>query len=92
VWAIWQDWPSRRLTARPVLQEQIDEITDVIAEMKLMRGKNFTIKQSEKPRRSLEARMEKLQAAERKDDVITFCFFMRSELGQGFEAPRSNHD
>ena len=55
-----------------ILQEQIDEITDAIAEMKAMRGESFTIKQLEKTRRSLEARMEKLQAAERKDDVITF--------------------
>ena len=55
-----------------ILQEQIDEITDAISEMKAMRGESFTIKQLEKTRRSLEARMEKLQAAERKDDVITF--------------------
>ena len=55
-----------------ILQEQIDEITDAIAEMKAMRGESFTIKQLEKTRKSLEARMEKLQAAERKDDVITF--------------------
>ena len=55
-----------------ILQEQIDEITDAIAEMKAMRGESFTIKQLEKTRRSLEAKMEKLQAAERKDDVITF--------------------
>uniref|UniRef100_UPI00338EECD7 hypothetical protein n=1 Tax=uncultured Bacteroides sp. TaxID=162156 RepID=UPI00338EECD7 len=39
---------------------------------KAMRGESFTIKQLEKTRKSLEARMEKLQAAERKDDVITF--------------------
>ena len=55
-----------------ILQEQIDEITDAISEMKAMRGESFTIKQLEKTRRSLEARMEKLQATERKDDVITF--------------------
>ena len=55
-----------------ILQEQINEITDAISEMKAMRGESFTIKQLEKTRRSLEARMEKLQAAERKDDVITF--------------------
>ena len=55
-----------------ILQEQIDEITDAISEMKAMRGESFTIKQMEKTRRTLEARMEKLQAAERKDDVVTF--------------------
>ena len=55
-----------------ILQEQINEITDAIAEMKAMRGESFTIKQLEKTRKSLEARMEKLQATERKDDVITF--------------------
>ena len=54
------------------LQEQIDEIEGAIAELKYQRGENFTIKQMEKTRKSLEARLDKLLAANRKDDVITF--------------------
>ena len=54
------------------LQEQIDEIEGAIAELKYQRGEDFTIKQMEKTRKSLEARLDKLLAADRKDDVITF--------------------
>ena len=54
------------------LREQIDEIEGAIAELKYQRGENFTIKQMEKTRKSLEARLEKLLAADKKDDVITF--------------------
>ena len=54
------------------LQEQIDEIEGAIAELKYQRGENFTIKQMEKTRKSLEARLDKLLATDRKDDVITF--------------------
>ena len=54
------------------LREQIDEIEGAIAELKWQRGENFTIKQMEKTRKSLEARLDKLIAADKKDDVITF--------------------
>ena len=54
------------------LREQIDEIEGAIAELKWQRGENFTIKQMEKTRKSLEARLDKLLAADKKDDVITF--------------------
>ena len=54
------------------LREQIDEIEDAIAELKYQRGENFTIKQMEKTRKSLETRLEKLLATDRKDDVVTF--------------------
>lgn len=54
------------------LREQIDEIEGSIAELKYQRGENFTIKQMEKTRKSLEARLDKLLAADKKDDVITF--------------------
>ena len=54
------------------LREQIDEIEGAIAELKWKRGENFTIKQMEKTRKSLEARLDKLLAADKKDDVITF--------------------
>ncbi|MCD8225401.1 MAG: SNF2-related protein [Clostridiales bacterium] len=55
-----------------LLREQIDEITDALSEMKYQRGENFSIKQMEKTRKSLQARLDKLLAADRKDDVITF--------------------
>ena len=55
-----------------LLQEQIDEITDGISEVKASGGERFTVKQLEKTRKSLEARLEKLQAEGRKDDVVTF--------------------
>ena len=54
------------------LREQIDEIEGAIAELKYQRGENFSIKQMEKTRKSLEARLDKLLAADKKDDVITF--------------------
>lgn len=55
-----------------ILTEQIEEIENALAELKYQRGENFTIKQMEKTRKSLQARLEKLRATERKDDVITF--------------------
>ncbi|MGN0322651.1 MAG: SNF2-related protein, partial [Oliverpabstia sp.] len=54
------------------LREQIDEIEGAIAELKWQRGESFTIKQMEKTRKSLQARLDKLTSTERKDDVITF--------------------
>lgn len=54
------------------LREQIDEIEDAIAELKYQRGENFTIKQMEKTRKSLQTRLDKLTSTERKDDVINF--------------------
>ncbi len=55
-----------------ILNDQIEEIENAIAEMKYQRGENFSIKQMEKTRKSLQSRLEKLKATERKDDVITF--------------------
>lgn len=55
-----------------LLQEQIDDVTEALDELKRSRGENFTIKQMEKTRKSLQARLDKLLAADRKDDVITF--------------------
>ncbi len=54
------------------LREQIDEIEDAIAELKYQRGENFTIKQMEKTRKSLETRLDKLLNTDKKDDVVTF--------------------
>ena len=55
-----------------IIQEQIDEIQSGIAELKHSSGEKFTIKQMEKSRKQLEMKLEKLRAAERKDDVVTF--------------------
>ena len=61
-----------RIPLSPERQEQIDDITVAVEELKYQRGENFTVKQMEKMRKTLEVRMEKLRAVERKDDVITF--------------------
>ena len=55
-----------------IIQEQIDEIQDAISELKYASGERFTVKQMEKSRKNLEQKLEKLRAADRKDDVITF--------------------
>ncbi len=54
------------------IQSQIDEITDGIAQAKSQYAERFTIKQLEKTKRGLEARLKKLNDQTRKDDVITF--------------------
>ena len=55
-----------------MLEEQIDDIEEGILEVKRAKGERFTIKQLEHTRKSLKARLEKLQANHRKDDVVTF--------------------
>ena len=55
-----------------LVESQIDEITEGIAEVKTSGGEGFTVKQLERTKKSLEERLEKLQANERKDDVVTF--------------------
>ncbi len=55
-----------------LLQEQIGEITAGIREVKAKNKERFTVKQLERTKKSLEARLEKLQANNRKDDVVTF--------------------
>ena len=50
----------------------MDEIEDAIAEAKEQDGEHFTVKQLEKTRKGLKLRLQKLQAADRKDDVVTF--------------------
>ena len=64
--------PISRERQERLLREQIDEITDGIAEVQASGGERFTVKQLERTRKSLEARLEKLQAEDRKDDVVTF--------------------
>ena len=55
-----------------IIQEQIDETLAAINELKVHAGENFSIKQMEKTRKTLEAKLEKLRSDERKDDVVTF--------------------
>ena len=64
--------PISRERQERLLYEQIDEITDGIAEVQASGGERFTVKQLERTKKSLEARLEKLQAEGRKDDVVTF--------------------
>lgn len=55
-----------------LIEEQISDITKGIESEKANKGENYTIKQMEKTRKSLETRLEKLHKEERKDDVVTF--------------------
>ena len=64
--------PISRERQEQLLQEQIWEITEGIEEVQASGGERFTVKQLERTRRGLEARLEKLQAEHRKDDVVTF--------------------
>lgn len=57
---------------KKMINRQIEELQDAIAAAKLREGDRFTIKQMEKTRKSLEGRLEKLNNAVQKDDVITF--------------------
>ena len=55
-----------------LIQEQMDEIEEAIEEAKEQAGEHFTVKQLEKLRKALKQKLEKLQATDRKDDVVTF--------------------
>ena len=55
-----------------IIQEQIYETLAAINELKVHAGENFSIKQMEKTRKTLETKLEKLRSDERKDDVVTF--------------------
>ena len=55
-----------------LIQEQMDEIDEAIEEAKEQAGEHFTVKQLEKLRKTLKQKLEKLQATDRKDDVVTF--------------------
>ena len=57
---------------RAVLQEQLDEIVDGIAEAKSARAERFTVKQLEKTKKSIKLKLDKLNDQTRKDDVVTF--------------------
>ena len=57
---------------RAILEEQILDITNGISQEKDNKGENYTIKQLEKTKKTLEIRLEKLNNQEKKDDVVTF--------------------
>ena len=64
--------PMSKERQEKLLKEQIEEITDGIAELESSNAERFTIKQLERTKKSLESRLAKLQDDTRKDDVITF--------------------
>ena len=55
-----------------ILQRQLDEIMEGISELKYQRGQNFTVKQLEKAKKSIQAKLDKLNDQSRKDDIVTF--------------------
>jgi len=57
---------------RAILEQQIDEIMMGISEAKREKAENFTIKQMEKTKKGLQAKIDKLNDQSRKDDVVTF--------------------
>ena len=57
---------------KAILEQQLEELTDGIADLKRNRGENFSIKQLEKSRKAVKQKLEKLNDQSRKDDVVTF--------------------
>ena len=64
--------PLSRVRQREILQRQINEVLLAISDAKRQRAENFTIKQMERTRKSLETRLEKLNDQSTKDDTVTF--------------------
>ena len=64
--------PLSRERQQVILQRQIDEVLLAISDAKRQKAENFTIKQMERTRKSLEARLEKLNDQSTKDDTVTF--------------------
>ena len=64
--------PVSRERQERLLQEQIWEIEDGISELKASRAEHFTIKELERTKKNLKAKLQKLHDAARKDDVVTF--------------------
>ncbi len=64
--------PISRERQERLLQEQLDEIMEGIEELKYRQGEHFSVKALERSRKQLEIKLQKLQAEEKKDDVITF--------------------
>ena len=57
---------------RAILEQQLEEITNGIIDLKANRGENFSVKQLEKNKKSIKLKLEKLNDQSRKDDVVTF--------------------
>ena len=57
---------------RAILEQQLEEITEGIAELKRNRGENFSVKQLEKSKKSIRQKLDKLNDQTKKDDVVTF--------------------
>ena len=57
---------------RAILEQQLDEVTDGIAELKKNRGDNFSVKQLERTKKSVKQKLDKLNDQSKKDDTVTF--------------------
>ena len=57
---------------RAILEQQLDEVTEGIAELKKNRGDNFSVKQLERTKKSVKQKLDKLNDQSKKDDVVTF--------------------
>lgn len=57
---------------RAILEQQLEEITEGIAELRRNRGENFSVKQLEKSKKSIRQKLDKLNDQTKKDDVVTF--------------------
>lgn len=57
---------------RAILEQQLEELTEGIAELKRNRGENFSVKQLEKSKKSIRQKLDKLNDQTKKDDVVTF--------------------
>ena len=64
--------PVSQARQERLIHEQIAELTEGIMELKRHRGEQFSVKQLERSKRMLESRLKKLEAAEKKDHVVTF--------------------
>ena len=76
-WGILNSYRMKRLSGQherqaAIIERQIDEIETAIAMAKADNGERYTIKQMEKTKKSLTARLEKLNDTTRKDNVVTF--------------------
>ena len=57
---------------RAILEQQLDEVTEGIAELKKNRGDNFSVKQLERTKKSVKQKLDKLNDQSKKDDTVTF--------------------
>ena len=57
---------------RAILEQQLEEVTNGIADLKRNRGDNFSVKQLERTKKSVKQKLDKLSDQSKKDDVVTF--------------------